>query len=56
MDIIFGLLIATGIGFWLSSDAKTCKRNSTKWFWMGFLFGLVAVAVYYLRKDIYTKN
>ena len=55
MTTIISLLIALVIGYWLSEDAKTCGRDNVKWFIFGFLFGLLAVIVYYIRKPKYAK-
>jgi len=46
-------LLSLAIGFWLSSDATTCGRNPVKWFFVGFIFGFIAVIVYYWCKYLY---
>ena len=55
LSALGSFILSLAFGFWLSSDATTCGRNPVKWFFVGFIFGFIAVAVYYWRKDLYQK-
>lgn len=55
LGIILSLTLSIAIGCWLYNEAKREARSAWVWFLLGFMFQLIAVAVFILI-PIYEKR
>ena len=55
LGVILSLALSIAIGCWLYNEAKRENRSTWVWFLLGFMFQLIAVAVFILI-PIYEKR